>query len=583
MRRFISLSICCLLALALLTDQPVLAVPQTAADSKNAQELKEAEKPKAAEEAKQTEKTQDAEKPKEPEKLKQPEKTDGPTEAKKPPAPKSATHTVQKEPLKIEVALDGVFEAQEMSEISLDLDVWTMLTVVSAVEHGTRVKQGDLLVSLEREKIDRAISDLRAEHETSDLALKLAEQQLLTLEKTTPMNLAEGERSQKEVHEDLDYYFKVSRPMALESAEFSLKWSQENFAYQQEELRQLEKMYQADDLTEETEEIILRRARNDLARAKFSLKQSKIYHDRTVKVLMPRDDVAVKEAAQRVGLLWNETKVALPLTLKQQRLALEKLKLQRARSEENLKKLLADRAAMTVNAPMAGVVYYGKCVQGRFSGSPSGSSSLRAGVNLMPKQVLMTIVKPRPMAVLTNVVESQLHQVRAGIKGTAVPTGYPDVKLTAIVERVASIPTGSGSFDSRITVALDEKAETLMPGMTCKVTLVSYENKEALTVPPKCLKTDEVDEEKHYVYLLDKAGKPQKQYVTLGKRTAAKVEILKGLSEKDEVLIEPPKEEKGSEGEKKSLKDEAEPSQKKEDTAKESPQTAADGEYADGE
>jgi multidrug efflux pump subunit AcrA (membrane-fusion protein) len=159
-----------------------------------------------------------------------------------------------------------------------------------------------------------------------------------------------------------------------------------------------------------------------------------------------------------------------------------------------------------------------------------------------------------------------------------VPTGYPDIKLTAIVERVAPIPTGSGSFDSRITVALDDKAEPLMPGMTGRVTLVSYENKEALTVPLKCLKTDEADEEKHYVYLLDKTGKPQKQYVTVGKRTAMKVEILKGLSEKDEVLIEPPKEEKAAEGEKKSPEGATEPSQKKEDSAKESPQTTEDEE-----
>jgi multidrug resistance efflux pump len=578
MRRFIRLSSGCLLALALFTGQSLLVAPARAAESKDAQPSQETEKPKAPEEAKGTEKAkepekpQDAEKPQEPEKPKEaekpkePQKADAAQEAKKPAAPKPATHTVQKGPLKIEVSLEGVFEAQQMSEISLEPEAWTTLSVVSAVDHGTRVKQGDLLLSLEREKIDRAISDLRAEHETSDLALKLAEQQLQTLEKTTPMNLAEGERTQKEVHEDLDYYFKVGRPMALQAAEFSLKWSQENFAYQEEELRQLEKMYQADDLTEETEEIILRRARNDLARAKFYLEQSKISHDRNVKVLIPRDDVSVKEAAQRIDLLWNETKNALPLTLRQQRLALEKLKLQRTRSEENLKKLLADRAGMTVHAPVAGVVYYGKCVQGRFSGSPSGTTSLRAGASLMPKQVVMTIVKTRPMVILTSVAEGQLHQVRAGIKGTAAPTGYPDLKLTAIVERVAGIPTGSGSFDSRITVALDDKAEPVMPGMTCKVTLTSYENRQALTVPPKCLKTDEEDEEKHYVYLLDKAGKPQKQYVTVGKRTAAKAEILKGLSEKDEVLLEPPQDDKVAEGEKKETpKEEAVPSQKKED------------------
>jgi len=183
--------------------------------------------------------------------------------------------------------------------------------------------------------------------------------------------------------------------------------------------------------------------------------------------------------------------------------------------------------------------------------------------------VFMTIVKPRPMFIRTSVAEKQLHQVRAGIKGTAVPTGYPDMKLTAIVQHVATVPSGSLDFDSRITVAVDDKAEPLMPGMTCKVTLVSYENKEALTIPPSYLKTDKVDKEKQYVYLLRKKGKPKKQSVTVGKRTATKVEILKGLSEGDQVLLEAPKKEKPPEEKKKPPKKKKEAPKKEEDETKE--------------
>jgi HlyD family secretion protein len=595
-RCFICLLGCCLLAVVLSNDRSVLAAgaatqdfqaaamasPSPAAESKAAEKAKEPEKAKGAEEAKKAEKAKQAERAKKAEKAKEPEKAKGTEEAKKPAAPKPATHTVKKEPLKIEVTLDGVFEAQKMAEISLDPEVWTMLTVLSAVEHGTQVKQGDVLVSLDREKIDRAIADQRKDNEEADLALKLAEQQLATLEKSTPMSLATGERAQKELHEDLDYYFKVGRPMELKSAEFSLKWAQENFEYQQEELRQLEKMYQADDLTEETEEIILKRARNALARAKFYLEESKVYYDRSVKVLIPRDDVDIREAAKRLDLLWNQTRFSLRAALKQQRLALEKLKVQQSRSEEKLKQLVADRAAMIVKAPMAGVVYYGRCVQGKFSGGGSMSTMFRPGSSLAPKQVFMTIVKPRPMFIRTSVAEKQLHQVRAGLKGTAVPTGYPEMKLTVIVERVDSVPTGAGSFDSRITVALDDKAEALMPGMTCDVKLVSYENKEALTIPPNYLKTDEADPEKHYVYVLGKKGKSKKQYVTVGKRTATKVEILKGLSEGDQVLLQPPKEEKPPKEkkkppkeEKKPPKEEKKPSQEKQEK-KESPQKDKD-------
>ena len=56
----------------------------------------------------------------------------------------------------------------------------------------------------------------------------------------------------------------------------SLKSSEQYLAYAAEELNQLKKMYEADDLTEETEEIILQRAQYQYERAKFSMKQLKL-------------------------------------------------------------------------------------------------------------------------------------------------------------------------------------------------------------------------------------------------------------------------------------------------------------------
>ncbi len=82
-----------------------------------------------------------------------------------------------------------------------------------------------------------------------------------------------------------------------------------------------------------------------------------------------------------------------------------------------------------------------------------------------------------------------------------------------------------------------------MPGMTCKVKLVSYLKKDAISVPLKAVATDEMDEQKHFVYVQPKTGKPRKQAVTLGQKTEKQVEILKGLAEGDKILAEAPKDE----------------------------------------
>lgn len=539
MRRCISCSISLLAAVALLLGSPALADPggaktpdNPAADAKAAGQQGEASAAEAEKPADDSGKSADAE-----DQAKQP----AAEEAQKPAPAKPKALTVKKGLLKIQVSLSGVFEAERMGEIMLEPEAWSTLKLLKAAEHGTKVKKGELLLALDLEKIDRAINDLRKENKLSDLSLKLAERQLQTLEKTTPLDLEANERTHRYVQEDFNYYRKVARPLDVKSAEFALKSAQQSFEYQQEEVRQLEKMYKADDLTEETEEIILKRARNALERAKFYLEEAKIMHERTLKVLMPRRDIRMKESAVRSDIAWNEAEVSLPLNLEKQRMELEKLKLASARSQEKLQKLEADRAAMTVKAPMSGIVYHGKCTRGKFSGGSSSTAELREGASVSANKVLMTVVKPRPIFIRTAVPENQLHQVRAGVKGTVVPTAFPQMKLTAIVDRVDAVPMTSGSFDARITVALDDEAEALMPAMTCKVKLVTCLKKDALTVPPKAIETDQLDERKHYVYVLDKEEKPQKREVTLGKRTAEKVEILKGLSEGERILAEPPK------------------------------------------
>jgi len=51
---------------------------------------------------------------------------------------------------------------------------WNVLTVESAVPHGAQVRKGDTLLSLETEKIDRVIADLRTELKLIEVAMRQA-------------------------------------------------------------------------------------------------------------------------------------------------------------------------------------------------------------------------------------------------------------------------------------------------------------------------------------------------------------------------------------------------------------------------
>src|SRR5439155_20833299 len=150
--------------------------------------------------------------------------------------------------------------------------------------HGAKVLPGDLLVAFDTQRIDQTIHQLETDKKFLDANVKLSEEELLILEKGTPHELAVAERAHKESDEDLKYFLKVGRPESEKSVDRMVKTAKFYLDSAKEELRQLEKMYKANDLTEETEEIILKRQRFWVERAADWFKSAEIERDYVLKV-----------------------------------------------------------------------------------------------------------------------------------------------------------------------------------------------------------------------------------------------------------------------------------------------------------
>ncbi|HEX7380081.1 MAG TPA: HlyD family efflux transporter periplasmic adaptor subunit [Pirellulales bacterium] len=451
-------------------------------------------------------------------------------------APK--TYRVQKTPFKIEVKLDGVFEAREMTPITIEPEDWSKFTVQEAAEHGAQVEAGQTLVAFRQEDIATTIAGLEAGLKLSALTIELARTELKTAGKSLPLELAAAERAKKLADEDLKHFLEVTRPLSQKSAEFSLKAAEHSLEYQQEELSQLEKMYKADDLTEETEEIILKRARNDVERAVFSLELTRSRTRETLEVTLPRQETAAREAARRQDLEWESKRATLPLSPDRLRLSLEKLESDSAQTAKRLEKLKKDLAAMVVKAPAAGIVYYGHCRHGKWSGDAS-DGKLAPGSSVQPHLAFMTLVKPRPIFIRASASEKELARVRAGTSGTATSVAYAEIKLPAKVESVAAVPTAGGHFDTKVSVEIGADAAAIMPGMTCQLLLSAYNKADAIAIPASALVSDEAAG-KHYVYRLGGDGSHTKAEVTIGHRTDDQIEIVQGLLEGDTILLEKP-------------------------------------------
>ena len=79
-------------------------------------------------------------------------------------------------------------------------------------------------------------------------------------------------------------------------------------------------------MTEETEAIVLKRARDKLESAKMSLEASRITSEFAIQYGIPRADEQTKESSERRELATERARIAVPETLQRQQINVEKLR-----------------------------------------------------------------------------------------------------------------------------------------------------------------------------------------------------------------------------------------------------------------
>jgi multidrug efflux pump subunit AcrA (membrane-fusion protein) len=454
---------------------------------------------------------------------------------------KRETLKIEPKKFETEVEVDGVFVARTMTEVELRPEEWTGFEITEIVPHGATVEEGQMLVEFDEEKLNETISDLEQEQRLGELALRKSEDELPRMEKSLAMELDDAQQAYTRALEDQEDYEKVDRDLEIKQAKYQLKSAEEYLQYERDELEQLQKMYDADDLTEETEEIILKRQKSAVEQAEFYVEQSKIFHDRAMNVHLPRQDVDRKERLEQARIALERAKLAQQIDVPRSRYELEKLKTDRVKSLERHSKLTKDKSLMKLKAPAAGIVYYGNCVDGQWSDMAGMIAKLQPKNDAPTATVLFTIVSPRPMYVLTTIEEKNRPDVKDGQEVEVKPVAEGDVELKGKVAKISPIPVGGGKFAVEINLDDAELPEWLVPGMANKATISTYMKDDAIVIPKKAVHDEEDDDSKKFVWIVDENDPKkaaEKRSVKLGKTKGDDVEIVEGLKAGDVISLE---------------------------------------------
>jgi multidrug efflux pump subunit AcrA (membrane-fusion protein) len=370
------------------------------------------------------------------------------------------------------------------------------------------------------------------------------EEEFPRVEKLLELKYEQAKTAHEQLIENYEYYKNTDRPFTVRIAKYRYNSAKEDLESQREELAQLVKMYAADELTEETEAIVLRRQEFEVATAELILELQADSRDYTLNVLLPRNDESYARRLEESQLKFDQVKTQKEMGLTRGKYEIEKKRDTRLDSVQRNAKLVADRALMVLRAPTDGIVYYGRCVKGKWPEVSSLTTKLRPFGTVSVNTVLMTIVKQRPLHVETKLKEKNLPDFKTSLAAVITPGADDKLKLPGKITKIQTIPDTANNFAMFLDVDLSDAPEWLVAGMTCQATVKVYENKSALVIPTGMVQTDEEDETTKYVMVVDpEEEEPVRRDVKLGRSKDKLVEVLKGLEEGDEIVKEEKKEE----------------------------------------
>jgi HlyD family secretion protein len=443
--------------------------------------------------------------------------------------------TIEQKPFSIEKSLNAVaLPIGDCMLLTVDPEDWNDFTIVKIVPHGSKVAKGDILVSFDPEGIDKKIVDGRASMESGALALQQAELDQKNLEETSTNKIEAYQRAAEIAAEENAYFTEVRRKAAEETAGQALKRSEQILGNQREELRQLTKMYQADDITEETEEIILIRQQDAVASAEFALRMETLDHKRTLEVSLPREAKSLANNARDTVINLAKAKVEIPLAIERGKIGIEALKTANLRAKESLAKLEADRKLFEIKAPADGYFYYGPIDNGRWSPGKIVETLVPHGHPPVHSPFATFVPGNTTLQLISFLDDPTARSLKPDLTGLATLAGREDIEIPVKLAKLATAPQPDGSYRADFTLAWPKEL-TPSTGATAQIRMISYQQPAAVVIPNKAL-AFEAPGWTVEIKLAD--GTSERRPVKRGHVSKEETEIVSGL-EVGQVIIVP--------------------------------------------
>lgn len=403
---------------------------------------------------------------------------------------------VRKGTLVVTVNEKGTLESAKNEDVLSEVEGTT--TIISILPEGSRVKKGDKVCELDSATLQDNLKNQKittAQAEASFLQAQLTRQ----VAETAVVEYEQGTFKQT--------YETNQGNIAMAQAE--LKRAEDRFEWT---AKMREKGYVSE--AQKTSD------KFNLDKAKFSLEQAqtamsvleKYTKDKTLKELRAEVEKAKSDELAKKATL-----------------ELEKDK--EAKLERQIKHCL-------LIAPGDGLVVYAND-PGRFGGN--NQVQIEEGASVRERQKIFSLPDITQMRVNTKVHESMVNRITRGKPAKIRVDAFASEELNGTVQTVSPLPDANTFFGSDIKVyttqvAIEKGPPGLRPGMSAMVQILVEQKPDVLSVPATSILEFNG---KDYIYVRKPDGGFERREVALGISDDKVVEVKKGLSEGEQVVLSP--------------------------------------------
>ena len=422
-----------------------------------------------------------------------------------------------------------------MRNASLTSKVEGSTTIISIVPEGTQVKEGDVVCELDASTLVDKETAQEIAVEKANALLGQANEDLAIQKTQNESDLAAATLRIKLAELDLKKFVDGEFPQQMSDIKaevFTAEASLSRFTESCNFIRRLvQKGYKNQNDLEAEEQ--------NLEDAKFKVSSAKTKQEvlvsftkeRTLAELQANVDESKLEI-ERIRRKGNGLIIQLTAEQKARKLTyeLEAKKFERLKSQiENCK----------IKATQDGQVVYANTRDGR----SSDQVLIEVGGTVRERQAIINLPDLDSMKVNARIHESRISMVHTGLTAKIKVDAYADEIFYGEVDAVASVPSSTSSFSrdikeyEAVIKILDdpEKVNKLRPGLTATIEVLVQRRDDVLQIPVQAVVTVGT---RQFAFVVS-AGSVGRRTVTVGQTNERVIEIVSGLVEGEQVVMNP--------------------------------------------